>query len=256
MTDHPAWRPSPIEATTWVRAVHTPDGPAGVVVPVAHVPDGDAVVVDVVDPDVVEGDPVLTGPLRAAGPVARVRTVDLWEAVGTAAVRQVIKAAQARKLHRAFCETHGVPVHTTAGTAWAFPRPEVVLALSDEDFAELRMTFFRTALRAAAEALTKSGPEWAELPPDDLVTTLCTISRIGPWTARAAVADHTNRFDLYPYSDLAVRTWAARLAPSVDWPGDEKTFAAKWASMTGNHLSDLTLLTLSWGVRHATGGAV
>ncbi|WP_198943360.1 DNA glycosylase family protein [Actinokineospora bangkokensis] len=145
---------------------------------------------------------------------------------------------------------------TDAGTAWAFPRPEVVLGLTDADFAGLRMTFFRTALRAAAEAVTKRGEEWSALPADELVPALCTIPRIGPWSAGAAVADHTNRFDLYPYGDLAVRTWAARLAPSIDWPADEKAFAARWASMTGDHLSDLTLLTLAWGVRHATGGAV
>ncbi|WP_219994235.1 DNA glycosylase family protein [Actinokineospora spheciospongiae] len=221
-----------------------------------EVPRAAAVVADVVDPAAVRGPEVLLEPLRADGPVVRVRTGDLWEAVGTAITRQVIKAGHARKLHRAFCEAHGTRTDTVAGPAWAFPRPEVVLTLSDEDFAGLGMTFFRTALRAAAEAVSKHHQDWAGLPGADLVAALRTIRRIGPWTAHAAVADHTNRFDFYPYSDLAVRTWAARLAPSVDWPADDAGFAARWLSMAGEHLSDLTLLTLAWGVRHAQGVAV
>lgn len=82
------------------------------------------------------------------------------------------------------------------------------------------------------------------------------VSRIGPWTAGATVADVANDFSLYPFADLAVRTWAGTLAPSVSWPETEREFGRIWQAMAGAQLSEWTLLTLAWGVRHATGVAL
>lgn len=83
-----------------------------------------------------------------------------------------------------------------------------------------------------------------------------SVPRIGPWTAGAAVADLTNDYSLYPFADLAVRTWAQRLAPGRTWPTTEPEFAAVWQRLAGEQLSAWTLLTLAWGVKHArTNGA-
>lgn len=87
--------------------------------------------------------------------------------------------------------------------------------------------------------------------PETLIGDLQHVPRIGPWTARAAVADWANRFDLYPYADLAVRTWATRTAPSYDWPADEPAFGRAWRVLAGDHLNEITLLTLAWGGHHA-----
>ncbi|MGH3267323.1 MAG: hypothetical protein ACRDNS_35675, partial [Trebonia sp.] len=109
----------------------------------------------------------------------------------------------------------------------------------------------RGALRAAAAAFLEHGNAWVAMPADALVLELLRVRRVGPWTAGAATADWTNDFGAYPCGDLAVRTWAARAAPSAAWPADEPGFDRHWRQVAGPHLADLTLLALAWGGRYA-----
>lgn len=214
-------------------------------------------VVDVFDPSVLDGPHPICDALRADGvAVSRVRNPSLWEALATSVIRQVIRAGQARKLCRSFCSTYGEQVETPSGPAWLFPTPETVLALSDNEIADLGLKFFRHKLRACAEACQKFGHDWAELHPVELVDALQTIRGIGPWSAGATVADATNTYSLYPFADLAVRTWAKALMPSIRWPEEENVFGPAWQALAGEQLSELTLLTLAWGVRHANGVAL
>jgi DNA-3-methyladenine glycosylase II len=208
-----------------------------------------APVVDVYSPtDLSEHVPdTLRGALETQGPVGRLRNPDLWDALATAIIRQVIRADQARLMYHRFCDAYGGPV-PEAGPS-AFPRPETVLALDEDDFAGLGMAFKRRPLIAAAEAFIESGPKWAELPADVLMEEVQAVPRIGPWTAGAAVADVTGDFSRYPYGDMAVRKWAAQACPDIDWPTDEGTFARWWRSFaaTPEQLSALTVLTLALG---------
>ncbi|MBP2186724.1 hypothetical protein [Amycolatopsis magusensis] len=265
MLDHPAWLGGPDgRARRVVRSagavwsvVCKPEGRAHAIDVDRLAGDpGTAPVVDVIDPAALTGDDVVCGLLRAEGPVARLRNPDVWDALGTSVIRQVIRAGQARLLYRRFCQAHGERYETTAGPAWLFPDPDVVLALSDDEFAALGMKFFRRGLRAAAEASLKFADEWTGMPGTRLVAEVQSVSRIGPWTAGATVADVTNDFSFYPFADLAVRTWAGTLAPAVSWPETEREFGRTWQAMAGTQLSERTLLTLAWRVRHATGVAL
>ncbi|MFC3985466.1 hypothetical protein [Streptosporangium jomthongense] len=252
MLDHPAWD---LDTGTPIRALRTPTGTwtfTGSSERMATLicGDGSAPVIDSYDPvSLLDGRvPVgLAASLHRLGRVERVRNPDLWEALATAIVRQVIRAGQARKMHRAFRTTAG----EAAGSTWLIPTPEQTLALSAEDFAELGMAFKHRPLQAAASAYLTHHAEWAQLAPDALVKALQSVPRIGPWTAGAAVADATGDFSLYPYADLAVRTWAALADPATAWPTDEPGFAATWRRLAGPHLSVLTVLTLAWGDHHA-----
>ena len=199
--------------------------------------------------------PELSSALAALGTVARFRTSDLWEAIATAIIRQVVRAAQAKRLYRDFCQAHGQRITHLNGEGYAlFPTAETVLGLHDEQFASAGLTFKRRPLRAAAEAYLQHGAHWRDLPPDVLVHELQRIPRIGPWTAGAAVADYSNDFTHYPYADLAVRTWAKRAAPSYPWPDSEQAFARLWQRLAGDQLATLTLLTLAWGSQHGDTG--
>ncbi|MEE2051337.1 hypothetical protein [Nocardiopsis tropica] len=204
--------------------------------------------VDVYDPKILgENTPtVLRAPLLGQGSVRRLRNPDLWDALATGIIRQVIRADQARLMYHRFCDAHGT---ATPSDLRAFPRAEAVLALNQEDFATLGMAFKRRPLIAAAEAFLALGSKWAELPPEDLVAEVQTVPRIGPWTAGAAVADVTGDFSLYPHGDMAVRKYAAQAAPVLDQPNDEATFARWWRSFatTPAELSTLTVLTLALG---------
>ncbi|MGH3873325.1 MAG: hypothetical protein ACRDSR_17760 [Pseudonocardiaceae bacterium] len=212
----------------------------------------DAPTLDVIDPAVLIGPTAMVASLCTAGTVARWRNPDLWDALVTAIMRQVIRAGQARKLYRAFSHAYGESVSTPLGQALLIPTPETVLMVPDAEFARLGMAFKTRPLRAAAEACLEFGAKWAELAPAVLVTEVQKVRRVGPWTAGAAVADLTNDYTVYPFADLAVRTWAQRLTPQRCWPNTEPEFARAWARLAGNQLSDWTLLTLAWGARHAS----
>jgi DNA-3-methyladenine glycosylase II len=261
MLDHPAWLLND-EATAY-RMVRRNDAvwsvtcsPAtdhGRQVYIIRVTgDGPPPVLDVIDPVMLTGQHPVAHALRQAGPVARLRNPDVWDALGTSIIRQVVRAGQARKLYRAFCHEHGDPVTTDTGTGWLFPRPRVVLDLPDTEFTRLGMAFKRRALRAAAEAYLENAATWTEFPPATLLAEVQQVPRVGPWTAGATVADLSHDYSLYPFADLAVRTWAARLVPDQEWPGTEPEFAAVWQTRAGPQLSAWTLLTLASGVRHAS----
>lgn len=258
MTDHPAWTPTDGQAL--VRAMH----PVGGDHALART-DGRSVVWCCKEaaaaapkpgvfalPASAAGDvPELTRALGSLGAVARFRNPSLWDAVGTAIIRQVVRAAQAQVQYRALCAAHGTPVRCGTMTGWLFPSPETVLGLGDTQFAAMGLAFKRGALRTAAAAFLEHGSAWAAIPADALVLELLRVRHVGPWTAGAATADWTNDFGAYPCGDLAVRTWAGRAAPSAAWPADEPGFDRCWRQVAGSHLADLTLLTLAWGGRHA-----
>jgi DNA-3-methyladenine glycosylase II len=261
MLDHPAWLTS--EDGTAHRVVRSSDsvwslaavrGARDTVRVQARraAGNGPAPTMDVFDPATLVGDDPVARALRQTRAVGRLRNPDLWDALATGIVRQVIRAEQARKLYRALCRRHGEPVATPTGTICLFPAPQVVLGLADADFAALGLAFKRPALQAAAQAYLRHGDSWAQLPLIDLVTAVQTVPRIGPWTAGAAIADAHNAYHLYPFADLAVRTWAARMVPDQPWPDTEPGFADVWQTTAGAQLSERTLLTLAFGVRHAT----
>ncbi len=265
MTDHPSWRSTAtgaafravrcgnaVWALTATSATSGEDGGQQHTAADRVSGDGEAPVVDLIDPAELTGTGEIVTGLRRAGRVARWRNPDLWDALATSIVRQVIRAGQARKLYRAFSQAHGEPVTTPLGQTWLFPTPETVLTLPDDEFAQLGLAFKARPLRAAAHACLEFGPKWTELEPATLVTEVQNVPRIGPWTAGATVADLTNDYTLYPFADLAVRTWAKRLAPQRTWPDTEPEFARVWAGLAGQQLSEWTLLTLAWGVRHAS----
>jgi DNA-3-methyladenine glycosylase II len=261
MLDHPAWltgqdgtasRVVRSSGSVWSLTAVRSDHDAVRVHARRTTGDGAAPTLDVVDPATLVGDDPVSQALRQTGAVGRLRNPDLWDALATGIVRQVIRAGQARKLYRALCQVHGEPVATPSGTQWLLPTPQAVLGLVEADFAALGLAFKRPALHAAAQAYLRFNGTWAALPPSELVTAVQTVPRIGPWTAGAAVADATNAYHLYPFADLAVRTWAARLVPDQPWPDTEPEFAHVWRATAGPQLSERTLLTLAFGVRHAS----
>jgi hypothetical protein len=260
-TDHPAWI---VDADgAWARALRTEGGrwiavfgPAGLSLTCVSGTED-------VKPQAVSADPAglpesvpaaLRAGLAGLGPVLRLSAPSLWDAVTTAVLRQIVRADQARALYRRWCQSYGVPVTSGGRTRYLVPSPERVLGLADEEFAAVGAKLHRPKLRAAADAILRHGQEWERLAPAALIAgALITIPGIGPWTAHAAAADFTGDFAVYPHSDLAVRTWAARIAPSCDWPlGDKsgKAFEKEWRRITGPRPGDLhtlTLTTLTWG---------
>lgn len=175
----------------------------------------------------------------------------LWDAITTAVLRQVVRAGQARKLYRQWCKAHGTTVEGPSGELATAPTPGQVLALADEQFDAIGAKFHRSALQAAAEHYETHAADWIGLEAPELAAALTAIPRIGPWTAAAAATDFTGDFSVYPHDDLAVRTWAAQIAPDYPWPDKkDKAFGPLWTGWAGpdrTALHTLTLSTLTWG---------
>lgn len=249
MRDHPGWDNT---GKSWLRAANTPAG--DVVVLAATEPAGRGPAMDIVEPPGQWPDtlpPTLADALTGVGAVGRWSTPSLWDAIATAIIRQVIRADQARLQHQRFRHRHGPAVPTNSGLLYALPSPYTVAGLERGDFQRLGMAFKADALHNAAIAYLDHHTKWLELTPPRLVEELQTVPRIGPWTAGAAVADFTHDWSLYPYGDLAVRTWARIAAPDVAWPTTESDFADRWRDLTGHQLGAATLFVLAWGARHA-----
>lgn len=245
LCEHPAWNDGHRLVRTPVGAVAATSTEDGINLSAS------GPVVDVYDPtELTDAAPArLRRELEGRGPIARLRTPDLWEAIATAIIRQVIRADQSRLMYQRFTDAHGEA--TASGKV--FPAPKVVRDLSDAAFSELGMAFKRDPLRAAAQAMLDHGQKWERLRPINLVSNLQSVPRIGPWTAGAAVADYTGDFSLYPYGDMAVRKYARQTFPDLDLPDQESAFAAHWSAYcaTPFELSVLTALTLALGGNRA-----
>lgn len=184
--------------------------------------------------------------LQSLHTVRRYRNPSLWDAIATAVIRQVVRAGQARFNHARLRKAYGRHFTHAGYSSWSLPDPAAMLKLGPE-LDLLGLKFHRPKLHAAATAYLQQGTTWETLEPTALLQALLVVPGIGPWTAGAAVADYTHDWSLYPYGDLAVRTWVARVAPSVAWPVQENQFAQHWAEMSGVYLSTVTLLVLSCG---------
>ncbi|MGH8881957.1 MAG: hypothetical protein ACRD0P_32185 [Stackebrandtia sp.] len=248
MREHPGWDAI---GGAWLRAATTASG--DVVLLNAAFPPHASPRMEVFAPPPLASSvpPRLAGALKRVGPVARWRSPSLWDAIATAIIRQVIRADQARLQHQRFRRAFGRAVDTPHGVVHALPTPDIVADLNPADFKKIGMAFKSTPLHNAAVAYGEHGTKWADLPPGRMAEELQTVPRIGPWTAGAAVADFTHDWSLYPYADLAVRTWAKAAAPDVAWPDTEAEFADRWRAMAAGQLGPLTLFTLAWGARHA-----
>jgi len=260
MTEHAAWRPVSSgrqrafrmpDGGLWLAAVDEQKLALNALAPSATEPVFDIYTATTLDGSLHSRVPSLASALRRLGRVGRFRNSSLWDAIALAIVRQVVRAGQSKKMYRTFSLMYGEPILVPEAPEYRlFPTPETVLSLSAEQFAATGMAFKRRPLMAAAEAFLLYGEKWQELSPEVLIQALQEVPRIGPWTAHAAVADWCNDWSLYPYTDLAVRTWARRAAPSFDWPADEVAFGRAWRMFGGDQLSSLTLLTLAWGSQH------
>jgi DNA-3-methyladenine glycosylase II len=257
LTDHPAWTAQP--DGTAIRLVATDAGAWYLVWDGADLTatalDGTAApapaAVETRAADLPPRAPYpLTEALAGLGTVHRLPSATLWEAITSGLLRRIIRAPQARALYQRWATTYGPTRTTAAGPMHTVPSPRAVLDLSEAQFTVIGAALHRKALPAAAAAYLTNGDLWAELPADDLVKALQEVPGIGPWTAACAAADFTGDYSVYPHNDLAVRTWAAKAAPDVQFSESPRGFEAAWCRWAPDRpqLHALTTYTLAWGI--------
>lgn len=257
LTDHPAWTVQPDGAaarlvTTDVGAWHLAwDGTGLTATPLDGTTAPAPAAVETRAADLPPRAPrQLTEALAHLGTVNRLPSATLWEAITSGLLRRIIRAPQARALYQRWAETYGPAYTTPAGLMHTVPSPRAVLDLTDAQFKAVGAALHRKALPAAATAYLTNADIWTELPADDLVKALQEVPGIGPWTAACAAADFTGDYSVYPHSDLAVRTWAAKAAPEARFAESPREFEAQWCRWAPDRhqLHALTTCTLAWGI--------
>lgn len=93
----------------------------------------------------------------------------------------------------------------------------------------------------AQDLLDKLG----SLSSEEAVALLQTVKGIGRWTAGVAICDVRGDWSIYPFEDLAVRTWAARLWPGFHWPQDERAKMLAWQAIHGAYIGHITCYLLA-----------
>ncbi|MFX0581031.1 hypothetical protein [Nocardia nepalensis] len=254
MTDHPGWLRT--DDDIHYRAVTSND--TGGLVTVGHdeshelwFQSGDVgICMETMAPKFLFGPDDLLAPLKEAGTVTRLANPSLWDALAAAIIRHAVPSSDARYRWQRLCRTHGEPVTRDGLTAWQFPSPDRMLALSATACADIGVSYPMPRLHAASHAYLDHGEQWTQLPAHQLVTALQTIPKLSPWTARVTVADYTNDFSHYPYTDTAIGQWARQLNPDREWPRAAPAFKTAWEQITGEQTSAWTMLTYAWGITH------
>ncbi|WP_409496842.1 hypothetical protein [Amycolatopsis sp. cmx-11-12] len=259
MADHPGWRLDGEgrwrrllrggSGAVWLAvATPRPDGGHDIGL---HLVDGQPdsepeVEVDVIDPATLANqESALSQELLAAGPVARIRAGDLWEALLGALFRCTMPLEHARTVYRDASTALGQGHDSPMGREWLFPGPTTVLELSADVFDVHGLGAVRDRLRTAAWITRALEPEWRTAPWDGLRTVLAPVPRIGSLIADAAVADLSGDFRFLAPSDFLVRRCVHALDPATSWPDDAADFGVRWQEMTGVQRSAWNVLVLA-----------
>ena len=164
-----------------------------------------------------------------------------------AILRQVISATQAKKLLHRFVLEYGPAVEGDEAVSYGFPSLEEIAALSPERLIACGLGYkARVIPRVARDLLDTHLEEQIQgLPAEMAVEQLERLKGVGRWTARVTICDLMGNWSVYPFEDLAVRRWAARLWPGADWPREEKAFLHAWQDVNGPYTGVVTCYLLA-----------
>ena len=189
----------------------------------------------------------LAARFRSLHPLVHVTSLSLGEAIMKAIIRQVITAGHAKKLIDSFIRRYGKRQVDDGQPYYDFPTVEAIARIPLEELQTEGLGFkakvvHRTALHMLEHDLEA---KVAALAPAEAIDVLTSIKGIGRWTAHVAICDLFADWSLYPFEDLAVRTWARKLWLGMQWPQDEQTFAAYWQQVNGSQCGIVTCYLLS-----------
>jgi DNA-3-methyladenine glycosylase II len=180
-------------------------------------------------------------------PLTHIASASLGEAVMKAVIRQVISALHAKKLLHRFVMRHGPSLEYEGTRYYGFPSLKAIASLSPEVLQADGLGYKSRLLpRIALDLLERQVEEqFPSLSPEAAVEALQQVKGIGRWTARVAVCDVTADWSVYPFEDLAVRSWAVRLWPEYAWPKNEQNFFVAWKEINGSSAGIVTFYLLA-----------
>jgi len=152
-------------------------------------------------------DPAMAAFVAEAGPCTLVRRRHPggpFAALARAILYQQLAIGAAAAIHGRFAARYG-----------GRPTPEAVLATPDAELRALGLSGAKAASVKDLAAKVLDGSvrlsPLGRLGDDEIVTRLCTVRGIGPWTAEMFLMFQLNRPDVWPVGDLGVRAGYARI---------------------------------------------
>lgn len=133
-----------------------------------------------------------------------------FEIAVRAVLGQQISVEAARQLGGRLVQICGTPANVGAGLSHTFPTPKDIVAADLDGLAMPKAR--KVALKAVAEAAIER-PDLFERADsvDEIVSRLCGIQGIGPWTAQYIALRGIREPDAFPASDAALLRTAARM---------------------------------------------
>ena len=164
-----------------------------------------------------------------------------------AIIRQVITAGHAKKLIDSFIRRHGERAVDNGRSYYDFPTIEAIAKIPVEELQAEGLGFKAKVIHQTALHILEQDWETkvAKQSPGEALDMLTSMKGIGRWTAHVAVCDLFADWSLYPFEDLAVRTWARKLWHGVQWPQDALAFAKYWQQVNGDQCGIVTFYLLS-----------
>jgi DNA-3-methyladenine glycosylase II len=180
-------------------------------------------------------------------PLVHVTSLSLGEAITKAIIRQVITAGHAKKLIDSFIRRHGERAVDNGWSYYDFPTIEAIARIPVEELQAEGLGFKAKVIHQTALYILEQDWETkvAKQSPVEALDMLTSMKGIGRWTAHVAVCDLFANWSLYPFEDLAVRTWARKLWSGVQWPQDNLAFAKYWQQVNGDQCGIVTFYLLS-----------
>jgi DNA-3-methyladenine glycosylase II len=180
-------------------------------------------------------------------PLVHITSLSLGEAIMKAIIRQVITAGHAKKLINSFIRRYGGRRVDDGQSYYDFPTVETIARIPLEELQAEGLGFKAKVVHGTALSILEHDLEAkvTKQSPVEALDMLTAIKGIGRWTARVAICDLFADWSYYPFEDLAVRTWARKLWPGVQWPQDDLAFAAYWQQMNEVHSGIVTFYLLS-----------
>lgn len=174
-------------------------------------------------------DPALAEAVRFA-PEIRVLKQDPWEALCTFLLSQCNNIARIRGMVRRLCETYGAEAE---GGRRAFPRPEALAGVREEDLRALGFGYRAPYVLDAARRVLAGGIDFGRLrvlPLDEAREELRRVEGVGPKVADCVLLYGLHRLEAFPMD-----VWMKRAMRGL-FPGREPSWFGPYAGIAQQYL--------------------
>jgi len=145
----------------------------------------------------------------ACGAGIRILRQEPWEALCSFIVSQCNNIPRITRIVETLCGLYGEPITFEGRVLYAFPGPEKLASLSEEDLAPLRCGYRARYILGAARAVAEGRLDLQalkEAPEEEAVETLKTLEGVGEKVARCAALYGLGKLDAFP-----VDTWMRKV---------------------------------------------